>query len=256
MFETDRYIKPKTRDKLFLQSRNINKLKAKEKIIFYLTEFALVDLDEETFLNSEDRKKLFIEIFKKDEKLYSEKLDIYQGAVLFKEKFNTKITQLLACYYNILSEYNVYYVNKRNIEIINEVLLAMPEEKRILYTQKAHVRLKGEGSITQFNHLEFNEDIYFTLIQDRLETAIKLSTTCKKYIQLFNYIFTKMLPLLPFKDWTTYQENRLKVIIKNIQKITSDLKTYPNNYNKLKSYVKITEMLSNEELENFLNSGL
>lgn len=257
MITSDRYLKQKTKEKLLQGASTIQDKGAKEKILFYLTDFSLLDLGENPVLDESKREEILKEAILKEEAYYYEKRSIYTSFVFFKEKYNVKITQLLALYYEILAEYNVYSENKVYINILNEIIDLLPEEKTLYATHIVHNKLKGNGSINNYKDLKFNTDMYYSLIEDKVESCKTLTVSCKKHILLFKKVTEKILPILPFRDWTKYQENKLKLIIKNIQKIAHDENKYSKKtYPKLKDYEELKENITEADVQDFINSSL
>jgi hypothetical protein len=251
----------------------------RQKIKLYMTDTALFNVELNTFsieakeegglrlksplLTDKEKDLLWSSIKEpKDIEYYENMRKLNQVFIMFKDKLSIANSNLLAIYMVIETAHTEYSTNQVNSEIINDLLELYPDKKTRAEAYKiALEKTKGWGGKKYRKkgyptYIEVDENFYFNTVGKYISTANKVAKDAKDYIVMFKRILAKDLPLQPYKDWVKKQEERLIDTLRSGYEITSGMDGYPTNNPKLLQYEEIGVNITQEDIDDFKNSGL
>lgn len=258
--------------------RIIKQGSVKQKIKLYMTDIALLNVDwnnldyeikgkelniKGTKLLSDKERELLWSSIKdpKDVKYYND-LRTWNGAFLmFKDRFSIDLMRLRALFYLISVSNSEEIKRAESRDLVNEILDLIPDKKtRDKALKKAIELTKGDGGREYQEkgypkYLGIDRSLYWREIEKPTETSIATAKSCKEYIVMFKHILANSLPLKPYKDWVEAQEKHLKTVISAIHD-TTILEDTPTDFPKIELYQDIVAEVTEEDIEDFKNSGI
>jgi hypothetical protein len=248
----------------------------KQKIKLYMTDIALSNLDffniktelirgeliptGTKLLSNKERELLWSSIkTPKDVKYYKDLVAWNQSFILFKDKLTIDLHTLLWMESIIVKDFQRSVERSQTKDLVNEMLDLMPDNKTRDKALKKALSLTEGGIEYQEKgypkYLDTEKAIYWTEIKIPTEIAIKTAESCKEYIEMFKTILAQKLPLKPYRDWVKNQEKELKRLTTSIYSLTTT-EDCPTDFPKMKTYEEIEAHITDEDVEDFKNSGI